>query len=397
MWPRKRIDIGWSDLIYGGLGCLHWASQATALQEAESAWSDDGRAFACLSVRSGLDMLLKSLDLAPGSEVIVSAINIGDMIRVIEHHELAVVPVDIDPFDSAVRTELLDDLLTPNTRVILIAQLLGVRIDLQPVIDFARQHNLLVIEDCAQAFEGDRYRGHDDADVSMFSFGPIKTATALGGALFRVRDGQLLQTMRSRQTSYPLQSRWAFFRRILFYCVLRFLGIKWVFGLFVRGCRLFRKDLDDVLNNSISNFSPDAFFDNLRRQPCVPLLKLMTRRVRNYSPAMLDARASLGAMVTSELNVKHCPGGGAQRHSYWLAPVQVDDTQTVLSALQSAGFDATDDNTLQPVVPTDGRAGASSASARAMLNSIIYLPVYPGIPAREIHRMVGVIKQSAGW
>eukprot|EP00961_Rhodomonas_salina_P101196 1361985-Rhodomonas_salina.1 len=48
----------------------------------------------------------------------------------------------------------------------------------QPVIEFAQAHNLLVIEDCAEAFDGLRYKGHPKSDVVLFSFGPIKFATA---------------------------------------------------------------------------------------------------------------------------------------------------------------------------------------------------------------------------
>jgi dTDP-4-amino-4,6-dideoxygalactose transaminase len=51
---------------------------------------------------------------------------------------------------------------------------------------------LLVVEDCAQAYCGTEFDGHPDADVAIFSFGPIKTATASGGGLLRVRDGELL-------------------------------------------------------------------------------------------------------------------------------------------------------------------------------------------------------------
>ena len=53
---------------------------------------------------------------------------------------------------------------------------------LQPFAEKAQEHGLLLWEDCAQAFDG-RYAGHPEADAVMFSFGPIKTATALGGVI----------------------------------------------------------------------------------------------------------------------------------------------------------------------------------------------------------------------
>jgi len=41
----------------------------------------------------------------------------------------------------------------------------------------------LLVEDCAQAFAGTQYYGYPQADVSLFSFGAIKSCTALGGAV----------------------------------------------------------------------------------------------------------------------------------------------------------------------------------------------------------------------
>ena len=68
---------------------------------------------------------------------------------------------------------------------------------------FAREHGLLLVEDCAQAFQGPERMGDPVADVSMYSFGTLKTSTALGGAILRVRDREVLGRMRGIQASYP--------------------------------------------------------------------------------------------------------------------------------------------------------------------------------------------------
>jgi len=75
------------------------------------------------------------------------------------------------------------------------------------VIELAKRHGILVIEDCAQAFTGQDYTGHPETDVAMFSFGSIKTMTALGGALLRVKDADLLRKMRAIQRTHPAQKR----------------------------------------------------------------------------------------------------------------------------------------------------------------------------------------------
>lgn len=392
MWVRKRIDIGWLDLLSAQLSCLSPGSRAAAGHRTEAAWSDSDRTFACLSVRTGLDLLLSALALPPGSEVLISALTIPDMVRIIEHHGLVAVPIDLHDADVSPQIELLQKLITDKTKVLLVAQLFGSRFDLSPFVEFARKNDLFLIEDCAQAFEGSRYRGHDSADASMFSFGPIKTATALGGGIVRIRDRSLLNRMRELQAAYPVQSRWFFLKRILFYIVLKILGGRLAFGLFVRTCRLLGKDFDDVLNGSIRNFPEDQFFASLREQPSLPLLRLIGRRIRRYRDEELDRRAARGALLASLLPAGHCPGASASPHSYWVFPIRVSDPPPVVARLRESGFDATADSSMQPVEATDGRMESDPVIARGILKSALFLPLYGGMPESEIRRMAGILQ-----
>ena len=106
MIPRKRLDIGWSDLLYGMRCCLGAGDPARVRERIERAWSSEGTegaGLACLSVRSGFDALLAVLAFPPGSEVLMSALTIRDMTRIVEEHGLIPVPVDLDPRTLAVR------------------------------------------------------------------------------------------------------------------------------------------------------------------------------------------------------------------------------------------------------------------------------------------------------
>ena len=71
-------------------------------------------------------------------------------------------------------------------KVLIVAHLFGCRLQFDHLVDAAHEAGLIVVEDCAQAFNGRGYPGHPKSDVVMFSFGPLKNATALGGALVRV-------------------------------------------------------------------------------------------------------------------------------------------------------------------------------------------------------------------
>src|SRR6476659_3144332 len=96
MWPRKQLDIGWSDLAFGLARVASPAARPSAEEVVGDGWVPADEAIPSLSVRSGLDLLLTALALPAGSEVIVSAVTIPDMARIITHHQLVPVPVDVD-------------------------------------------------------------------------------------------------------------------------------------------------------------------------------------------------------------------------------------------------------------------------------------------------------------
>ena len=60
--------------------------------------------------------------------------------------------------------------MSPRTRGIVVAHLFGSRMPLDAVFAFAREHGLVVFEDCAQVFAGRHYTGDARSDVSLFSF-----------------------------------------------------------------------------------------------------------------------------------------------------------------------------------------------------------------------------------
>src|SRR5690349_16588862 len=162
MWPRKQLDISWSDLTFGLRQVVTPGARPTTAAVVGTEWVPADEAILTLSVRSGLDLLLTALALPAESEVIISAVTIPDMARIVKHHQLVAVPVDVDGGTLQPSIEHIERSVTPRTRAILVAHLFGTHIDMGPIIELAQQHNLLVIEDCAQAFVGSAYAGHPD-------------------------------------------------------------------------------------------------------------------------------------------------------------------------------------------------------------------------------------------
>ncbi|MBN2579457.1 MAG: DegT/DnrJ/EryC1/StrS family aminotransferase [Pirellulales bacterium] len=392
MWSRKRFDISWRDLMVGAARVFFSPEPDGTARRVERFWPDPEHTLVCLSVRSGFDLLLETLNLPRGSEVLVSAITIPHMVKILEHHGLTPVPVDLDPATMAPTADAWRRAVTPATRAILVAHLFGGRIDVTPILELAQRHKLYVFEDCAQAFTGFEYAGHPEADVSMFSFGAIKSTTALEGAVLRVRDGELLARMRTAQAGYPRQGRLAFGRRLLKYGLLKFLSFRPVAGFFVFVCRRVGCDYDAWVNGAVRGFPGADLIAKIRQQPPAPLLALMERRFRRFNAERWQRHAAKGRELTVRLNgAVLCPGTSSTPHNYWVFPVLVDEPPRLIEQLVRSGYDATQGVSLCVVPPPADRSEQKACFAEEFLKKVVFLPFYPELPTRRSQRMAAVV------
>ncbi len=317
MWPRKQLDIDWTDFAFG---LRSFVVSAPPRNIVPAGWIPANESLVSLSVRTGWDLFLSAAGLPPGSEIIMSSVTIPDMARIVEHHCLVPVPIDIDAKRLEPDLDELEQSISPRTRAILVAHLFGSRIDMAPIIDIARQHRLLVIEDCAQAFVGRAYAGHPESDCSMFSFGPIKTATALGGAVLRIRDCDLREKMALLQHAYPLQSKRAYLARLAKYLSFRVLSKRRAYGALVRGYRALGIDYDAAFSHAAHSFGQCNFFERIRRRPCGLLLGMLNRRLNSFERrglARLERRTECGSELARQLPAGMIVGAENASHTYW--------------------------------------------------------------------------------
>jgi dTDP-4-amino-4,6-dideoxygalactose transaminase len=156
----------------------------------------------CVGVGNGLDALtlsLQAMGIGPGDEVLVPSNTYIATWLAVTH--VGAVPVPVEPVDGTANMDpsRLAAALTPRTRVVLPVHLYGQPADLGPILAFAREHGLRVLEDAAQA-HGARYRrervgAHGDAVA--WSFYPGKNLGALGdGGAVTTNDPALAETLR---------------------------------------------------------------------------------------------------------------------------------------------------------------------------------------------------------
>lgn len=151
----------------------------------------------CANGTDALQIALMALNLKPGDEVIVPAFTYVASAEVIGLLGLIPVMVDVDPGTFNVTLKNIERALTSRTRAIIPVHLFGQSCDMEAILDFAKQHDLFVVEDNAQAIgaiysfsNGKRSRTGTMGDFGCTSFFPSKNLGCYGdgGALMTNDD-----------------------------------------------------------------------------------------------------------------------------------------------------------------------------------------------------------------
>jgi dTDP-4-amino-4,6-dideoxygalactose transaminase len=155
-----------------------------------------------IGISSGTDALLVALmaiDLKPGDEVITPSYSFFATAGAVWRLGARPVFVDIDPQTYNIDPASMEAAITDRTRAIIPVHLYGQMADMDPLMEIARRHNLVVIEDAAQAI-GSEYRGRragSIGDMGCFSFFPSKNLGGFGdGGMVTTNDQELARRVR---------------------------------------------------------------------------------------------------------------------------------------------------------------------------------------------------------
>jgi dTDP-4-amino-4,6-dideoxygalactose transaminase len=160
------------------------------VEEFEKEFADYNNVKYCVGLASGLDALtisLMTLGIDDNSEIIVpSNTYIATILSILNSGHVPVL-VEPDQVTYNIDPGRIEDAVTQKTRAIMVVHLYGKPCDMDPIMEICKQHNLFLIEDCAQA-HGAEYKGKkvgSFGDISAFSFYPTKNLGCLGdgGAL----------------------------------------------------------------------------------------------------------------------------------------------------------------------------------------------------------------------
>lgn len=146
----------------------------------------------CDSGTSALELVLRAYDIGPGDEVITVANTFIATTLAIEFTGATPVLVDIDPETYMIDTTKIEAAVTPQTKAIMPVHLYGHPADMDPIMEIADRHGLIVIEDASQS-HGALYNGRRVGSIghaSALSLYPGKNLGAYGDAGIIVTDDE---------------------------------------------------------------------------------------------------------------------------------------------------------------------------------------------------------------
>jgi dTDP-4-amino-4,6-dideoxygalactose transaminase len=186
---EKEIDEAIHRVLHGDRYIL--GNEVKAFESEFASWIGVKHGIGCASGTDAVILALRACGIGPGDEVITVSHTAVATVAAIELAGATPVLVDIEPNCFCIDPDRLEGALTKRTRAVIPVHIYGQSADLGRILPWAKKHNLLVIEDCAQAhgamWEGQRVGSL--GDMACFSFYPTKNLGAVG-------DGGMVVTNR---------------------------------------------------------------------------------------------------------------------------------------------------------------------------------------------------------
>ncbi|MBN1312976.1 MAG: DegT/DnrJ/EryC1/StrS family aminotransferase [Anaerolineae bacterium] len=179
---KNYIDAAFQDILSSGMFIL--GPHVEAFEKAFASYCSVEHAIGVNSGTSALHLAMLALGIGPGDEVITCAHTFIATVEAIAYTGARPILVDATPGTCVMDVTQVESVISAKTRAIIPVHLYGQPVDMDPLLEIARAHNLAVIEDAAQA-HGSLYKDRKVGSLgtaACFSFYPTKNLGAYGEA-----------------------------------------------------------------------------------------------------------------------------------------------------------------------------------------------------------------------
>ena len=311
----------------------------------------------CIALNSGtsaLHLALLAAGVGPGDEVVTVPFTFVASVAAVTYTGARPVLVDIDPRSFTMDPAAVQAAITPRTKAILPVHLYGQSADMDPIMEVARRHRLVVIEDAAQA-HGARYKGRpvgSIGDMGCFSFYPGKNLGAYGeGGAVTTSNPEYARTIR----------------------MLRDWGQDRKYHHQLRG-----------FNYRMEGFQGAILRVKLRH------LERWTEARRKVVNLYNELLADSGVEAPAEM-----PWG---RHVYHVYTLRADDRDGLQASLLAEGIQTGIHYPvpahLQPAYADLGYGRGAFPHAETAAEQVLSLPLYPELSAQSVAEVAGAVKKA---
>jgi dTDP-4-amino-4,6-dideoxygalactose transaminase len=313
----------------------------------------------CIAVNSGtsaLHLALIAAGVGPGDEVITVPFTFVASVAAVLYAGARPVLVDIDPRSFTLDPAAIEAAITPRTKAILPVHLYGQPADMDPIMEVARRHGLIVIEDAAQA-HGAKYKGRpvgSIGDMACFSFYPGKNLGAYGeGGAVTTNNAEFARTIR----------------------MLRDWGQDRKYHHVLRGF----------------NYRMEGFQG--------AILRVKLRHLEQWT----EARRALVHQydeVLADCEVETPTEMPWARHVYHVYTVRSDDRDDLQAALTTEGIQTGVHYSvpvhLQPAYADLGYGAGAFPRAEAAAKQVLSLPLYPELSIESVTEVARIVRKAVG-
>ncbi len=354
------------------------------------------------SGRMALYLILNSLSLEEGSEILMPSYMLPALPQVSLYCRLKPVFVDIDPCTFNIDPADIEKKITPKSKVILAVHLFGRPCPIKKIEQLARKYNLILIEDCAQAvgatFDGKKVGTFGKA--SYFSFGCAKDINTFGGGMIATNDDALHESIQNKLRDFEWPKKSMLVKRFLHNIVAWVSGISFIFDYvtypLLRVAYVFDKEFvfnrtksKDILK--LKNINERLFFKkyrflytNLQATVALEQFKNVERHlsIKNNNAAFLNEQLQTDAMLDT-----------SHRCTFYRYGIKTEHPKTILKELFKAGILTTDGSyAVLSDLEMFKEYQAECPKAREISKQLIYLPVQPHLNREDMVKMVHILR-----
>jgi dTDP-4-amino-4,6-dideoxygalactose transaminase len=348
---REELDAAVASVLDGGM--FVFGEPVEAFEREFAAFCGATDAVGVASGTEAITIALQAVGVQPGDEVVTAANTCVPTVAGIEAAGARAVLADVDEHTYTLDAARVEPLLTERTKAILPVHLYGQCVDLDPILELARDRGLKVVEDAAQAV-GAEYRcarAGSLADAAAFSFYPTKNLGALGdGGAVTTSDPETAERAR----------------------LLRNYGERGKYDSVLRG---WNSRLDTMQAAILS--------------AKLPHLEGWTERRRRLAALYDEALAGAAAVRPVEAE--------GRRHAYHLYVVRVADREVLQQRLRDEGI-GTAIHYPRPVhrhPAYEDLAGDHLGTSERLCTEILSLPLYPELHDLEVETVAAAVARLA--